>query len=345
MEAEAEEKNAELAQQYDEIDSLLEATLEVDDYVDLESLRAKAEHPPFDRSDLESPIPTPEPIIDPEEPTLEPPVQPKGLSGLLGKRKYQRELEEAQAAHEEALSAWRAKLAEAATARKNAAKWHEEAEAKRLSELKSEQERYKAECEAREKEAEERSREVDELIANLGYGAVEAVQEYVSIVLANSIYPDHFPVEHEFEFDPGTAELKLRVRIPSPDQVPSVKAYKYQKSADEITTTALSQKACKDRYAGAASQVALRTIHEVFEADRRGVIQTISLEVGTETIAPATGLKTFILFAAVGAERDAFLQLDLSNVIPAATLDHLGAAVSKNPYGLVEADASGIRRS
>ena len=215
MEAEAEEKNAELAQQYDEIDSLLEATLEVDDYVDLESLRAKAEHPPFDRSDLESPIPTPEPIIDPEEPTLEPPVQPKGLSGLLGKRKYQRELEEAQAAHEEALSAWRAKLAEAATARKNAAKWHEEAEAKRLSELKSEQERYKAECEAREKEAEERSREVDELIANLGYGAVEAVQEYVSIVLANSIYPDHFPVEHEFEFDPGTAELKLRVRIPS----------------------------------------------------------------------------------------------------------------------------------
>ena len=75
------------------------------------------------------------------------------------------------------------------------------------------------------------------------------------------------------------------------------------------------------------------------------MIQTISLEVGTETIAPATGLKTFILFAAVGAERDAFLQLDLSNVIPAATLDHLGAAVSKNPYGLVEADASGIRRS
>lgn len=50
---------------------------------------------------------------------------------------------------------------------------------------------------------------VDKLIADLGYGTTEAVQEYVAIVLANSVYPDHFPVTHDFSFEPASAELQL----------------------------------------------------------------------------------------------------------------------------------------
>jgi restriction system protein len=48
---------------------------------------------------------------------------------------------------------------------------------------------------------------------------------------------------------------------------------------------------------------------------------------------------------ATAAERDAFMALDLSNVVPAATLDHLGASMSKNPFGLLPAKTSGVRRS
>ena len=144
---------------------------------------------------------------------------------------------------------------------------------------------------------------------------------------------------------PHLPSCGLRVLVPGPDKVPSTSAYKYTKSSDEITSTSLSQKACKDRYAGAVHQVALRSMHEVFEADRHGHIKTISLEVGTETIDPATGREVYLLFVAAGAERNSFLELDLANVVPAATLSHLGAAVSKNPFGLVAADASGIRSS
>jgi restriction system protein len=91
--------------------------------------------------------------------------------------------------------------------------------------------------------------------------------------------------------------------------------------------------------------VALRSIHEVFEADRRGLIKTISLTVGTETIDPATGRHTYVPFVVVGAEREAFLTFDLSAVVPESTLSHLGAAVSKNPYALAPADTTGVRRS
>ena len=136
----------------------------------------------------------------------------------------------------------------------------------------------------------------------------------------------------------------MRVLISGPGSIPETKAYKYTKATDEITSTDLPQKQCRDRYAGAIHQVALRSFHEVFESDRRGLIKTVSLEVGTKTIDPATGLATYVPFVIAGAERTAFMKFDLSAVVPRLTLDHLGAAVSKNPYELVPTERSGVRR-
>ena len=137
----------------------------------------------------------------------------------------------------------------------------------------------------------------------------------------------------------------VTVTVAAAAALPTTKAFKYAKASDEITETQLPQKAQKDRYAGAINQVALRSLHEVFEADRRGLVQSISLEVGTETIDPATGIEIYLPFVAVAAERDTFNEFDLSSVVPAATLTPLGAAVSKNPLGLVPADVSGIRKA
>ena len=53
---------------------------------------------------------------------------------------------------------------------------------------------------------------------------------------------------------------------------------------------------------------------------------------------------TDIPFVAVASDRATFEAFDLSNVVPAATLTHLKAAVSKNPFGLVAIDLSkGVR--
>jgi restriction system protein len=345
MEAEVERRNLELFQKHDAIDSLLAATLSVDDYVDLETLRTVAEHPAFDRADLEVPVSSPSPIADPPEPIFASPAPPTGLRGLLGKKKHEKEVAEATVAHKRAVAEWQSELTKAELERNVEASRYAEMEAKRISELESEQARYVAECSARETQAADHNKAIDTLIANLGYGTVDAIQEYISIVLSSSVYPTHFPVKHDFSFDATSAELRLRAVVPSPDKLPTTKAYKYTKASDEITETALSQKANKDRYAGAVHQVALRSIHEVFEADRRGLINTISLEVGTETIDPATGRNAYFAFVAISTERNSFLELNLANVVPSATLDLLGAAVSKNPFGLVAANAAGIRRS
>jgi hypothetical protein len=345
MEAEVERRNAELERVYEEIDSLLEFTLGVDDYVDLNRLRVTVEHPPFDRPDLEVPIPPPTPIPNPSEPVFSPPEKPSGLRALFGQRSYARKLEEATAEHNRKLAIWRKELERVPLLVERALNEHSLLEARRQASLQIERERFAAECAARELLVAEQNNAVDELVAGLGYGTPEAVQEYISIVLANSVYPPHFEVSHEFSFDPDTAELCLRVRVPEPAKVPGVKAYKYLKASDEIVSTSLSQKACKERYANAVHQVALRSLHEIFEADRRGIVQTISLEVGTEAIDPAIGKRAYVPLVAVGATRECFLDIELSAVVPTATLSRLGASVSKDPFSLVAANALGIRRS
>ena len=345
MEAEVLERNGKLEQIYEEIDSLLASTLEVDDYVDLNSLRVAVRHPPFDRTDLEVTTPPPKRLPDPVEPVLVMPEPPKGLASFFGKKKYAEAVDSAHRAHEEALIDWRVACRDVLVRRNTAEEVRAREEARRLEDLRSQQERYATECAARESEAAERNRKLDELMTNLGYGTVDAVQEYVSIVLSNSVYPEHFQAVHEFEFDPMTAELRLRVLVPGPSEIPETKSYKYTKATDDIASTSLSQKECRDRYAGAIHQVALRSLHEVFESDRRGLIKTISLEVGTNTIDPATGQQTYVPFVIGGAERESFLKFELSAVVPALTLGRLGAVVSKNPYGLAAAERSGVRRS
>ena len=219
IEAEVEKRNLELSQLYDDIDSLLSATLDVDDYVDLATLRTVAEHPPFDRADLEIPVPPPSPTPDPPEPIFTAPSPPTGLRGMLAGKKHDKAVAEAIAAHEVAVTQWKSALVEVESARKAAASWHAGLEAKRVSALEAERARYAKECAAREAAVEERNNAIDKLIADLGYGAVDAVQEYLSMVLSNSVYPAHFPVEHDFEFDPGSAELTLSALVPGPDKL------------------------------------------------------------------------------------------------------------------------------
>jgi restriction system protein len=77
MLAEVEEQNQPLAEVYEDIDTLLEATLSRDDHVDLKTLRVVVTHPPFDGTDVETRTPEPAPIPNPPEPVLPLPEAPR----------------------------------------------------------------------------------------------------------------------------------------------------------------------------------------------------------------------------------------------------------------------------
>jgi len=343
MQAEVEDLNQDLADINEELDSLLTATLEVDDFVDLEALRIEADHPPFDRAELAVITPLPAVIPDLQEPTR---VAVAPSTALFGRQKKTAKAEaDAEAAFLLAHRAWWDASQLLPAKRAAVAAEHAAREETRRAALRTERARYDAECAQREADAAAHNASINTLIANLGYGATDAVNEYVGIVLANSVYPEGFEVEHDAQFDPEGAEVRVQVVIPAPSQIPTIKNYKYTKATDEISAVELSQRDAKTRYTDVLQKVALRTLHEVFEADRRGLLQAISLEVGTETKVPATGKMEFIPFIAVATTRERFSEIDLSGVVPAATLEHLGAAVSRNPFELVAVSGAGVRRA
>jgi restriction system protein len=342
--AEVEELNAELVETADELESILTATLTVDDFVDLEDLRVTAMHPPFPRSDLEVPTPPVDLISVPPEPAFSEPEAPTGIGGIFGKKRHAAAVAEARETFEARHKEWKAEAAAVPARQLEKMKHRDALEQWRLGDLQAARDSYQRECDAREAEAAEANESLDELISGLEAREHAAIQEYVGIVLSNSVYPAILSVQHDYEFDPDTRELELTVLISPPDELPTEKAYRYVKAKDEIATTAMPKKDLKDRYASVVHQVAVRTLHEIFEADRAAQVETISLRVATDTKDPATGLQTQIVFVGVAAEREAFMAFDLHNVVPLATLEHLGAAVSKDPYGLVGIDeAPGVR--
>ncbi|HEV2756298.1 MAG TPA: hypothetical protein VG318_11055 [Actinomycetota bacterium] len=345
MTAEATARNAELAKIRDEIDSILSATLGRDDYVDLQSLRAVAEHPPFPRKDLEAPLPPPRRVAARPEPSFLEPQPPTGIAARLGGRRKHEQLVANQRAEFDAdHRSWQSELATSAALHEKALEEHEQHEQRRVVALTEARRQYETECAEREFAAAETNKKLDELIAGIQYNVEDAIQQYVSIVLENSIFPESFPVEREFDFDAALKELSLTVVVPNPQKLPAEKEFKYVKAKDQVLPTLLPKKDQKERYNSAVFNVALRSLHEIFEADRAGRIQTITMKVCTQAVDPATGTEKNAVLVVAAAEREQFVTFDLANVVPRATLEHLAALVSKNPFDLLDVDGShGVR--
>ncbi|MGX1770367.1 hypothetical protein ACWIE7_19055, partial [Dietzia sp. NPDC055343] len=300
-ETEASALNSQLEVVYDQIDTLLSATLEIDDYVDLESLRSVPQHPPFSPGPLQTPIPEVQPARMLPPPVYKEPEPPKGLGGMFGgKKKYveaveasRRGFSQRMQAHAEYVENEKRNFREAVDARNLA-------EARRRQQFAAAKDHYEQECSEREESARQANAKLDELINNLAFDVPQAIEDYVGIVLANSVYPECFPVDYAYSFDLESRELFLKVFCPEPSSIPAVKEYRYVKSRDEITTTALSQKAQRDRYASAINETAVRTLHEIFEADRAAKIISIALTVVVKHVSPSTGLQEEVPLVQVG---------------------------------------------
>jgi len=344
--AEVESMNTDLAGDLAQIDGLLAWTLETDDYVDLESLKISAvKHPPFNPGGLAIPARrVPEPGYPPE-PVYQEPAAPSGLSGMLGgKKRHQQAIDGARAEFANAHGHWSRAREHLYNRYVKEVARREKEESGRMAELAVAEKKYGRECEEREADASAHNARLAKLINDLAFDVESAIEEYVGIVLSNSVYPEVFPVEHDHAFNLGSRELTLKVSVPEPSVVASVKGYRYVKAKDDIAPTALPVRERKERYANAVWQVGVRSLHEVFEADRAGKVHSIALTVGINTIDPATGRPTTVPLVVVAADRETFQTFDLANVVPQATLQHLGAALSKSPFDLVPADTSrGIR--
>ena len=307
----AAEQTSDLADRMVELRSVLEQTLSVDDRIDFHSLRTSETYAPFDPpKDLRSATTAPS-----EATYLDQITRPSGLAKLVpgASRRY----EEARQTAKEAFA--------------QATLEYQKNEAERQRRLKEATDAYDAKRAAFLDNARRRNADVDDFEKRYRAFEPDAIIAYNNMVLERSEYPDDFPEDFSIGFVPESKELVVDHELPLPTVVPTAQEVKYNKSKDGFEEKPRKAIELREVYEDVVSSIALRTIHEVFEADQNQAIQSVVFNGFVRTVDPSTGRDIRPYLISVRTNRERFLELDLKRVDKRACLRNLGAQLSPRP--------------
>jgi hypothetical protein len=104
--------------------------------------------------------------------------------------------------------------------------------------------------------------------------------------------------------------------LPNVEVIPTDKAYKYVKTADEIRSTGRPLAEVRETYRRLVSQIALRALHTIFTADPYQLVGTVVFNGMVEGVDPSTGQQIESCLITLRATRDQFTPLVLSRRQP-----------------------------
>lgn len=304
-------QNEQIQRDVEQLQNLLTASLSNDNYLNFETLKPAPTIPFFN----------PGPLAVAEPPPVQQRYFPPELSGIQklmpgAKEKHARDIAQAQQRY------WMDANAHAA---------REAARQQRFMEARAGYDRHVAEI--RQQVAAQHA-EVNRFQRDFASGVPLAVVEYFSMILAASSYPENFPQHAKLAYVPESKQLVVEYDFPSLEIVPEVSSYKYVKTKVEVTQTGRPLAQRKTLYSSVIAQVTLRTLKELFKADRTGYLETIVLNGFVATIDKGTGRPLRTCLVTLRTSRDIFTQLELSKVDPLVCLRVLNASVSKSPAEL-----------
>jgi len=161
-----------------------------------------------------------------------------------------------------------------------------------------------------------------------------ALITYCEFVLSNSDYPYYFPQEFDIDYNPETKILIVDYSLPSVDDMPKLKEVKYVKSKDELVEIFLSESEVNKLYDSLIYQIALRTIHELYESDVVNAIDSLVFNGWVESTDKATGQEVNACIISVQANRQEFLSINLENIDPKLCFKSLKGVGSSKLHSL-----------
>jgi len=339
--ADARGKTANLAEYVVELENILKATLDVDDHIHFNSLKEVVSSPPFDPGKLAQHLPAPLEEFLPPRPT--------GLARLVpgAKAKHDQARQQRQQRFDQAKDRW---------------KQQEQARLDRLGKARAEHDKKVLELRAT---AEQQHAEIELLQHRFAAGDSAAIAEYFRYVLEKSVYPGPalqksvypdpallpgyvpsspgarnalaprtFPKNFRIAYVPESKQLVVDYELPTLDVVPEAREHRYVKAKDEVVVTTRPKTQRHALYASVVAQMALRTVHELFESDRSERLDSVVFSGYVATTDKRTGKAVRPYLVTLRTTRDTFLEIDLSHVDPKECLKHLSASVSASPADL-----------
>ena len=314
----AKERTREARAALETLERTLEHTLSIDDAVDWEQLKDTS---PFPEPRPRKPIaPTYPKEPSPDEEAFQPDIG--FLDRLISSRRQSKEVLAANLYHR-AHAVWLQETSRLKELQDKALENHAATDAswreRRTAFLEKQRDsnatidRQRERCEARES---------------------DAIEEYCDLVLSRSLYPAWMPQEFEVRYLAESSTLLVSYSLPSVEAIPRLREVTYVQSRDEFTEKILSDAQLRKLYDSLVYQISLRTVHELFEADRFSALGSAVFNGYVTSVDRRTGLESTNCILSLQTTREKFLEINLSQVDPKACFKALRGVGSSRLHSL-----------
>lgn len=156
--------------------------------------------------------------------------------------------------------------------------------------------------------------------------------------IAHALEQLPLPVTYHPKVDVGYLEASqqalVEFQFPDVSLIPTLKGYRYTKTAKRINEVHRPVSDIKSTYAELISQVTLLAITFAFAADCDRQVETLVFNGYVDTVDPRSGHPIQPCLVSVRVTRDQFEKVNLQKVEAQACLRHLAASVSRSPSEL-----------
>jgi restriction system protein len=152
----------------------------------------------------------------------------------------------------------------------------------------------------------------------------DAILDYCDLVLSRSQYPDCLPKEFELDYRTSSKTLIVEYLLPAPQDLPRLESVKFSKLKGDFVETELPKRQQDQLYSDVAFQIALRTIHELFEADTVRALETVVFNGKVFALNSGTGHNENRCILSVRAARAVFEAINLRKIDVRACFESLG---------------------
>ena len=222
-------------------------------------------------------------------------------------------------------------VARAEAAYKQAVATHAQAERDRREQLARTQSDHEQSVRRERTRVRRQHAVIDQMARDFAEGKRKAVADYFSGVLTVQRYPSDFPTGVKVAYLPPDRELRIDIDLPLMTAIPELESAEYLVTKKELKYKKLAAAGRNELYQQVVAQMALRTLHCVFAADRKGLILEAACNGYVDTVNAATGQDAHWCLVSVQVSRADFDPLDLARVDPMDCLTYLHAKVSKTP--------------
>lgn len=199
------------------------------------------------------------------------------------------------------------------------------------------------------------NKKIEDLKSTFESKNTDSIVAYIEMVLDNSEYPECINLSSDIFYDQQKRTVVVDMELPNPNDIPKDIEYKYNKSKDEITSKEMKKKDFEEYYDNAIAQVAIRTIHEIFEAVYVDCLDFVVFNGWVNGVDSKTGKDFKNCIVSIQAEKSYFETLKLDKVAPIECIKGLKgliasefinlapvkpiAQINKNDKRIISADA------